>query len=83
MKDEIHADWQHNDNTLERTFKFKGYLKTMSFVNAVAWCANKLNHHPELVVNFNTCLVRTTTHDSGNIVTDKDYELAKEIDLLM
>ena len=67
---------------LRKTFQFKGFLKTMSFVNAVAWEANKQMHHPDMEVSFNKCVINITTHDAGNVLTDKDLKLAKAIDQL-
>ena len=56
----LHEDWSLNDDATEirREFKFKGFHKTMGFVNAVAWIANAENHHPDLEVGWGRCLVR-------------------------
>ena len=67
---------------LQKKFEYKGFLKTMSFVNAVAWEANRLMHHPDMEVTFNTCTINITTHDEGNTLTDKDFSLARSIDNL-
>lgn len=67
---------------LRRVFEFKGFMKTMSFVNAVAWVANKQMHHPDMEVSFNKCVINITTHDADNTLTQKDIELAKAIDHL-
>jgi 4a-hydroxytetrahydrobiopterin dehydratase len=80
---ELNADWKNiDDKKLSRKFEFKGFLKTMSFVNAVAWEANRQMHHPDMEVTFNTCTINITTHDEGNVLTEKDYKLAKSIDSL-
>ena len=80
---ELHNDWNKvDDKKLFRKFEFKGFLKTMSFVNAVAWEANRQMHHPDMEVTFNTCTINITTHDEGNVLTEKDYKLAKSIDSL-
>lgn len=78
----IPAGWEIKENHLQKTFEFKTFLKTMSFVNAVAWIANQLNHHPEMIINFNKCVIRITTHDANNSITDKDYVLAEAIEKL-
>ena len=70
------------NRNLEKTFIFKSFLKTMSFVNAIAWTANKENHHPQMIIDFNQCIIRLTTHDEGNKITDKDHRLARLIDQL-
>ncbi|MGZ3809924.1 MAG: 4a-hydroxytetrahydrobiopterin dehydratase, partial [Bacteriovorax sp.] len=63
------ANWSYNPErkSLEKEFTFKTYLKTISFVNAIAWLANKENHHPDLEVSFSKCIVRLTTHDEGDV----------------
>jgi 4a-hydroxytetrahydrobiopterin dehydratase len=68
-------------NAIEKEFHFKSYLKNIAFVNAVAWIANKDNHHPDLIVKYNSCKVILTTHDQGGL-SQKDFEMAKKIDLL-
>jgi len=75
--------WTINtDNTsIEKEFHFKSYLKNISFVNAVAWIANQYNHHPDMIIRFNLCKIILTTHDE-NGVSEKDFEMAKKIDLL-
>lgn len=67
---------------LKKTFGFKGFLKTMSFVNAVAWEANRIMHHPDMEVSFNKCVINITTHDEGNTLTEKDFLLATNIEAL-
>jgi len=78
--DTLSEGWKIVDNTLQKTFEFKGYLKTMFFANAVAWEANKQIHHPEMRITFNQCLIILCTHDEGNILTEKDIAMAKAID---
>ncbi|MCT4640940.1 MAG: 4a-hydroxytetrahydrobiopterin dehydratase [Bacteriovoracaceae bacterium] len=79
---ELHSDWNNDGSKLTRKFEFKGFLKTMSFVNAVAWEANRQMHHPDMQVTFNTCTINITTHDKGNTLTEKDFILAQSIDRL-
>ena len=77
------SEWAYDDKNLSliKTFQFKSYLKNIAFVNAVAWLANKENHHPNLEVSFNRCIVKFTTHDKGG-VSEKDFEMALKIDSL-
>lgn len=84
-KKEIIQSWMKNEEQhfLEKEFTFKSYLKNISFVNAIAFYANKLNHHPDLKISFNKCTVRITTHDAGHTITEKDIQLAQIIDELI
>ena len=70
------------DKLICKEFKFKGFMKTMSFVNAVAWEANRHMHHPDMEVGFNRALIQFTTHDAGG-VSENDFKVAKAIDALM
>ena len=67
MLKELGPTWEYLDGKkLRKVFEFKGFLKTMSFVNAVAWEANRIMHHPDMEVSFNKCVINLTTHDEGN-----------------
>ena len=67
---------------IEKTFTFAAYHETMAFVNAVAFIAQRQDHHPELVVTFNRCIVRYNTHDVGGI-SDTDFDCAAQVDALL
>lgn len=77
------TEWSYDEMSLSlvKTYQFKSYLKNIAFVNAVAWLANKENHHPDLEVSFNRCIVKFTTHDAGG-VSDKDFSMALAVDTL-
>ena len=78
------SEWKVIDGQkLSKKFTFKGFLKTMSFVNAVAWEANRQMHHPDMEVSFSSCIINITTHDEGNQITEKDFLLAQAIEGLM
>lgn len=74
---EIGAD----DKEIRKDFRFKGYYKTMSFVNAVAWIANAEGHHPDLEIGYDHCLVRYTTHAIDGL-SENDFICAMKIDAL-
>ena len=78
------TDWTYDESKkrLSKTFKFKGFLKTMSFVNAVAWVANAEMHHPDLEVTYNTCTINFQTH-SVNGVTENDFICVDKVESLM
>ena len=75
----LHGDGA--DVAIEKTFHFKNFLRTMSFVNAVAFIAQAQDHHPELVVRYSTCSVRFNTHDVQGI-SKTDFECATLVDAL-
>jgi 4a-hydroxytetrahydrobiopterin dehydratase len=77
------TDWQLADDqkSFSRVFEFKNFYKTMAFVNAVAWIANREDHHPDLEVGYSRCKVTYSTHSAGGI-TDNDLICAAAIDKL-
>ena len=61
------SGWTHAGDRIERTFGFADYHQTMAFVNALAWIAHREDHHPDLGVHFNRCVVTFSTHDAGGV----------------
>lgn len=74
--------WKEKDNALHATFEFKDFVEAFSFMTAVAIIAEKQNHHPEWSNVWNKVVMKLSTHDAGNIVTDKDHTLAKAVEAL-
>lgn len=78
------TDWTINqeDKTLSKIYQFKNYYETIAFVNAVAWIAHKEDHHPDLQVSYNRCLVIYTTHAIEGL-SENDFICAAKIDGLL
>ena len=74
--------WIEQDNMLKKTFEFKDFTEAFAFMTRVAFLAEKHQHHPNRSHVYHRVEIALTTHDAGNIVTEKDYKLAKEIDLI-
>jgi 4a-hydroxytetrahydrobiopterin dehydratase len=67
---------------IEKTYRFANYYETISFVNALAFIANAQDHHPDLSVHYNRCVVRFNTHDVNGI-SETDFECAAQADALV
>jgi 4a-hydroxytetrahydrobiopterin dehydratase len=74
--------WEEKDNQLYRKFVFNNFIEAFAFMTKVAILAEKANHHPTWKNTWNIVEVWLSTHDAGNIVTDKDLSLSKAIDAL-
>ena len=68
--------WQQDGNSIVKTFVFHDFIEAISFMNEVAFHAEKLEHHPEWSNLYNKVHVRLTTHDVNGI-TSHDIRLAK------
>lgn len=75
--------WTEENNRLKRIFQFKDFVEAFSFMTKVAIIAEKVNHHPNWSNVYNKVTIELCTHDAGDIVTEKDRQLAREIDLLI
>jgi 4a-hydroxytetrahydrobiopterin dehydratase len=74
--------WTEKNNKLIKTFEFDNFVEAFGFMTKVAIIAEKLNHHPNWSNVYNKVSIELSTHDAGDVITDKDRELAKAIDAI-
>ncbi|MEO6961704.1 MAG: 4a-hydroxytetrahydrobiopterin dehydratase [Puia sp.] len=74
--------WKETDKKLHKEFKFKNFSEAFAFMTRVALEAEKMDHHPLWTNEYNKVEFWLSTHDAGDIVTEKDHKLAKKIDQL-
>lgn len=67
---------------LTKTFSFPDYYRTMAFVNALAYVAHREDHHPDLGVHYNRCVVRYSTHDVDGL-SENDFICAAKTERLI
>jgi 4a-hydroxytetrahydrobiopterin dehydratase len=72
--------WTEENNQLKASFEFQNFMEAFAFMTEVAFHAEKANHHPEWSNVYNKVQISLSTHDAGNVVTDKDRDLAAAID---
>jgi 4a-hydroxytetrahydrobiopterin dehydratase len=75
--------WTETNNQLYKQFEFKNFSEAFAFMTRVAIEAEKANHHPLWCNVWNKVEIWLSTHDAGNIVTEKDRKLAAAIDALV
>ena len=71
--------WKRAGNRIVKTYEFKDYYRTIGFVNALAFIANREDHHPDLEVGYKTCKVSYSTHEVDGL-TENDFICAAKID---
>ncbi|MEY3059001.1 MAG: putative pterin-4-alpha-carbinolamine dehydratase [Bacteroidota bacterium] len=72
--------WTEENNKLYKKFQFKDFNAAFAFMTSVALLAEKADHHPTWTNTWNTVEIWLSTHDAGNVVTQKDRDLAEQID---
>ena len=72
-------NWTVGNDKLSKKYEFANFAESLSFVNRVGEIAERLDHHPDVLFGWGYAEFFITTHDAGGI-TERDFELAKEID---
>lgn len=71
--------WSQAGKAIQKKFTFKSFMPAIGFVNRIADAAEKAGHHPDITINYSVVGISLSTHSEGG-VTEKDFELAKQID---
>jgi 4a-hydroxytetrahydrobiopterin dehydratase len=76
--------WQLSEDAkmISRRFEFKGFYRTVSFINAMAWVVNNENHHPDFSAGYNYCDVGFTTHAIDGL-SENDFICAAKVSALL
>jgi len=72
--------WTFAEDKLSREYRFASFTEAMGFITEMAFACEKANHHPELFNVYSRVEIGLTTHDAGNKVTQKDVDLAAELE---
>jgi 4a-hydroxytetrahydrobiopterin dehydratase len=77
------SGWSYDNNEIGKEFKFKDFISALEFVNRVGAEAEKMNHHPDLLLHsWSKVKITVSTHSEGG-VTEKDFTLAEKIEDLI
>ncbi|MDB5764956.1 MAG: 4a-hydroxytetrahydrobiopterin dehydratase [Herminiimonas sp.] len=77
--------WAVQEGRLVRNFGFKNYHETLAFINAIAYVIHAEDHHPELVVTYNRCVVKFDTHSVNGGrggLSENDFICAAKVDAI-
>jgi 4a-hydroxytetrahydrobiopterin dehydratase len=72
-------NWTEKDNKLVGEFVFEDFSQAWAFMTEVAILAERKNHHPDWRNTWNRVVITLTTHDEGDIITEKDRKMADGI----
>lgn len=73
-------NWIYVNNSISKEFEFKDFIEAMAFVSSAALEAEKMDHHPDILIyGWNKVKINLSTHSAGG-VTEKDFQLAKKIE---
>jgi 4a-hydroxytetrahydrobiopterin dehydratase len=72
--------WKEENNKLKKNFEFENFREAFAFMTQVAFLAEKMDHHPFWTNVYNKVNIELSTHEAGDVVTQKDRDLAEAID---
>jgi len=72
-------DASSDGKSIKRQFKFKDFKEALDFINKVGMISESMNHHPEIINNYNKVHLKLKTHDK-NQITELDHKMAKKVD---
>lgn len=70
--------WAQEGSNIVNQFKFNDFIESMGFVTKVAILAERMDHHPDILIEYNKVTITLSTHSEGGL-TEKDFKLAEEI----
>lgn len=73
--------WELVGGKLQKVYPFKDFMTALDMINKVGVVAEHHDHHPDMLISYNKVTFMLGTH-SANGITDKDFQLVREIDKL-
>jgi len=73
--------WALDGNSIMKEFSFNDFKGAVTFLNKVSEISEKHNHHPDVIMNNKIVRISLTTHSESGL-SEKDFDVAKDIDAL-
>lgn len=75
--------WTETKHGLYKQFVFSDFHHAWAFMEKVSAIVNDLDHHPRWQNEWNVVEFWLSTHEPKQMITDRDWELAKMIDAVV
>jgi 4a-hydroxytetrahydrobiopterin dehydratase len=69
-------EWAVEGEVISRQFTFAGFPEAIAFAVRLAFAAEAVDHHPDLLINYKRVKVSYSTHSEGGL-TEKDFDGAR------
>ncbi len=74
-------EWERLGDMLVRSWQFPSSRRSLEFVNRVAELAERLDHHPDIILSYRTVRLELSTRAVGGL-TEGDFAFAAEVNAL-
>jgi 4a-hydroxytetrahydrobiopterin dehydratase len=71
-------DWSRQGESISCVRKRGSFAAAVLYVGAVAYLAEAANHHPDILIQWDTVTLTLSTHSAGGL-TENDFALAGKI----
>ncbi|MEO6811843.1 MAG: 4a-hydroxytetrahydrobiopterin dehydratase [Isosphaeraceae bacterium] len=78
---QVAKGWERVGDMLVRTWQFSATRRALTFVNDAATLAEKVDHHPDIILSYRSVRIELSTHSEGGL-TPRDFELAAQLSAL-
>jgi 4a-hydroxytetrahydrobiopterin dehydratase len=75
------AGWTLDRDAIRKQYTFADFPAAVAFVNRLAPEAEKVDHHPDILINYKRVTLTYSTHSEGGL-TAKDFDGAATADRL-
>jgi len=73
--------WTREGDAIRKTFTLDSFPEAIAFVNRIADVSQNVDHHPDIDIRFDRVSCTLSTHSEGGL-TDKDFDLARKLDVI-
>ena len=73
--------WTLEGDAIRKQYTFKDFPDAIAFVNRLAPEAERVDHHPDILINYKRVTLTYSTHSEGGL-TSKDFDGAATADRL-
>jgi 4a-hydroxytetrahydrobiopterin dehydratase len=71
--------WEVRSGALEKSFQRGDFNGSMALLNRIAEAADAADHHPDVLISWDTVTLRWVNHSAGGI-TAADVDMARKSD---
>jgi 4a-hydroxytetrahydrobiopterin dehydratase len=72
--------WTYSEDKIKKEYKFNDFMNAFEFVSSLVPYFEEMDHHPDIHIFYNRILFELQRFDIGGKVTDRDIEVAGEIE---
>jgi 4a-hydroxytetrahydrobiopterin dehydratase len=73
--------WTRDGSAITAVTERADFRDALLYVGAVAYLAERANHHPDVAISWNRVTLTLSTHSAGGL-TANDFALARQISAL-